>query len=559
MTPDTLQLTDWKLLRNTVVSGDGDIAESRLVRVLIVDDNPHEVRAMRELLSGTGSFEVQSAQRVPAALEQLSACQTDLVLLDLGLPDSQGLEALARVRAAAPHAAVVALSGQDDQALAVQAVQSGAQDYLVKERMDGPLLARVMRYALERQRLLSELGRQQAEQFDLKDQFLSHISHELRSPLAAISQFTSLLLEDLAGALNDDQREYLEVVVRNAGQLNRMIDDLLAMVRAQSGKLGVEPVPFSITRLIKETVQTLRPRAESGQVSLRADFPPDVPVVWADPQRTCEVLTNLIENATKFTPEGGSVTVTARPFDRHPAFVEVAVADTGCGIVADDLDRVFDRLYQVSRKRGPEPGLGLGLYISRELVQRQGGMIWAESEVDRGSTFRFVLPVHSVVGELYSELSRKPPAGGPLSLIEVSVHPARDNRAVPLDAAALESLRKYVAGCIRPEVDVVLPPVKQGRDAASLFILAASGAAGAEAVQKRVLGGVGTPNLRLGAEFALTSTATALTLPFGWAHWPPEQRMKAVASQVEQMIERRRLPVDSAPQRESEAASPSNS
>jgi two-component system, sensor histidine kinase len=563
MTLDTLRSTDWALLQSTEssvdgVSASGDLPKFRAVRVLIVGENPNEIGSIRELLSGAESFGTQSVTTLSAALEQLAAGQTDLVLLDPNLPDSQGLETVTRVLAAAPHAAVVVLCEQDNQALATQAVQSGAQDYLVKGQVDRSLLARTVRYALERQRLLTELGSQPAEQFDLKDQFLSHISHELRSPLAAISQFTSLLLEDLSGALNHEQREYLEVVVRNAGQLNRMIDDLLAMVRAQSGKLRVEPVPFSMTRLIDETLQTLRPRAEAGHVSLRAELLHQVPVVWADPQRTCEVLTNLIENAIKFTPEGGSVTVTARPFGRHPAFVEVTVADTGCGIVADDLGKIFDRLYQVSRKGGPEKGLGLGLYISRELVQRQGGMIWVESEVDRGSTFRFVLPVRSVVGELYSELGRKTPVAGPLSLIEVRVQPSWES-AVPLDPAALESLRERVAGCVRPEVDVVLPPVESGHDTASLFVLAAAGSTGAEAVQQRMMCALRARDNTPGGEFTLTSTATAVALPFGWAHWPQDQKMKAVAAQVEQLIERRRSPAGCAPERVFETAAPPDS
>jgi len=442
----------------------------------------------------------------------------------------------------------VVLSAEERDPLAMQALQSGAQDYLVKGQMDGPLLARIARHAVERQGLLAELRRQQIEQFDLKDQFLSHISHELRSPLAAIDQFANLLLDNLTGPLTAEQREYLEVVVRNAGQLNRMIDDLLAMVRAQSGKLRVEPVPFSLTRLIEETLQTLRPRAEAKQVVLRAELPPEVPVVWADPQRTYEVLTNLIENAIKFTAEKGSVTVTAQPFAGHSAFVEVSVADTGCGIAADDLDKVFDRLFQVSRRGPLAKGLGLGLYISRELVQRQGGRIWVESTVNRGSTFRFVLPAQTVVGELYSELGRKTPPAGPLSLIELSVQSLRGNAAIPLDAAALESLREFVAGCVRPDVDVVLPPVESGPDAASLFVLAATEPAGAEAVQKRVVAGLNAPHQKLGAEVALTSTTTPVALPFGWAHWPPEQRMQAVAAQVEQMIEQRRVPAGSTPQ-----------
>ncbi len=520
---------------------------------MIVGGSLGEARLISELLAAAGSFEVRSAQTLSAALQQLSFHSPDLVLLNLGLPDSQGLGTLERVVAAAPDAAVVVLTAGDHDPLATQAIQSGAQDYLVKRQVDGPLLARVARYAVERQRLVAELRRRQTEQFDLKDQFLSHISHELRSPLAAIDQFANLLLDNL-GPLGAEQREYLEVVVRNASQLNRMIDDLLAMVRAQSGKLRVEPIAFSMTRLIKETLQTLGPRAEARQVALRAELPPEVPVVWADSQRTYEVLTNLIENAIKFTPEKGSVTVTARPFAGHSAFVEVAVADTGCGLAADDLDKVFDRLFQAS-KRGPSAkGLGLGLYISRELVLRQGGRIWVESALNHGSTFRFVLPVHTVVGKLYSELGRKTPPAGPLSLIELSVQSLRGNAAVPLDAATLESLREFVAGCVRPEVDVVLPPLESGPDAASLFVLAATEPVGAEAVQKRVLGGLNAPDQKLGAEIALTSTAIPVALPFGWAHWPAEQRMQAVAAEVEQMIEQRRPPAAKALQLGSENA-----
>ncbi|HTS05650.1 MAG TPA: HAMP domain-containing sensor histidine kinase [Candidatus Eisenbacteria bacterium] len=540
MIPDTRQSSVLELSPRPSFSGNGSVAPSP--RVLVVEGNLSETRLIRELLAAIGSFEVWSAPALSAALEQLSGNRPDLVLLNLALPDSRGMETLQRVVAAAPDAAVVVLTAQEHDPLAIEAMQSGAQDYLVKGQVDGPLLARVARHALEKQRLEAELHRRQTEQFDLKDQFLSHISHELRSPLAAIDQFANLLLDNLAGPLAAEQREYLEVVVRNAGQVNRMIDDLLAMVRAQSGKLRVEPIPFSMTRLIKESLQTLGPRAEAKQVALRAEFTPEVPVVWGDPQRTYEVLTNLIENAIKFTPEKGSVTVTARPFAGHSSFVEVAVADTGCGIAADDLDKVFDRLFQVSRRGPSAKGLGLGLYISRELVQRQGGRIWVESAVNHGSTFRFVLPAHTVVGELYSELGRKTPPAGPLSLIELSVQSLRGNAAVPLDAATLESLREFVTGCVRPEVDVVLPPVESGPDAASLFVLAATEPAGAEAVQKRVLAGLSAPDQKLGAEVTLISTATPVAFPFGWTHWPPEQRMQAVAAQVEQMIEQRRVP-----------------
>lgn len=238
-----------------------------------------------------------------------------------------------------------------------------------------------------------ELDRARREQLQLKDQLLSHVSHELRTPLTAAHQFVALILDGMAGPMNDQQKEYLEIARRNLNQLSRMIGDLLDTARGESGKLSIEIRRVRIDDLVTETVRTAGSRAAECGVDLVLETPTPVPVVLADAGRARQVVTNLLDNALKFTPSGGHVTVrVATGFDDR--FVRVSVEDTGKGIPAEMQERLFQRLYQADdADASSRRGLGLGLYISREIVNGLGGRIWAESEFGRGSTFHFTLPI----------------------------------------------------------------------------------------------------------------------------------------------------------------------
>lgn len=253
-----------------------------------------------------------------------------------------------------------------------------------------------LRHEVAQRRLaLAELEQTRRQQLELRDQFLSHVSHELRLPLTAIYQFVTILLDELAGDLRAEQREYLEIVLRNANQLRAMIEDLLEVTRVQTGKLSIEAQPTSIGELIDETVRSLRTLAGVKGVVLSADVSAHLPPAYADPQRVRQILRNLVENGIKFTAHG-TVTVRAHLSDAEQQSIHIAVADTGCGISPDECEKIFERLYQgkstiqVSRK-----GLGLGLSICKELVSSHGGQIWVESQLGQGSTFFFTLPIFS--------------------------------------------------------------------------------------------------------------------------------------------------------------------
>jgi DNA-binding NtrC family response regulator len=207
------------------------------LQVLLVEDSAGDARLVREMFSKEtpDSFELTHVSRMSEAVLRLSKGGVDIVLLDTGLPDGQGLDTLRLALAAAPGVPVIVLTGLADEELAAEAMKEGAQDYLIKGQIENRALPRALRHAIERNRLQTETDLIRTHQMQFKDEFLSHVSHELRSPLTAIYQFVTIVLDGLAGEINLEQREYMEIVLRNVKQLHSMINDLLEVTRAQAG------------------------------------------------------------------------------------------------------------------------------------------------------------------------------------------------------------------------------------------------------------------------------------------------------------------------------------
>jgi PAS domain S-box-containing protein len=226
--------------------------------------------------------------------------------------------------------------------------------------------------------------------------FYHTVSHELKTPLTSAREFISIVMDGLAGPLNENQQEYLGIARESCHRLHVCIDDLMDATRLETGKLMLEMKRGSLATLVQQLVTVLGPVAARKQISLKHQVQADLPDFPFDEHRLMQVLVNLTNNALKFTPENGRVTITAREAPKDPGCVEVCVNDTGCGIAAAELKRIFERLYQVPNSdRGSEQGVGLGLYIARELVQSHGGKIWVESELGTGSTFCFSIPKES--------------------------------------------------------------------------------------------------------------------------------------------------------------------
>jgi two-component system sensor histidine kinase/response regulator len=372
------------------------------LNLLIVEDSPSDARLLEACLEegmlGVGSIEREAT--LEGALARISRGDVDAVLLDLGLPDSSGLDTIRQIVTSNPEVPVVIVSGLSDTSVAEEAVALGAQDYVLKDAVTPKDLARAVTYAIRRQEVIEETERAKRDQLEAKDRFLSHVSHELRTPLAAVHQFVSLVADETAGPLVDEQRECLRVAMRNIKQLALMIGDLLVMGRMSSGVVEIRPEHIDMFELIEDCVSNFRPLAADRGVDISIDVDGlDLPAAWCDPLRTVEVLSNLLDNAIKFTPTGGSIAVRE---SCDAAGIHIAVQDTGRGVQPENRERVFEQYFrEAGDGDSGRGGLGVGLFVSRDLVERQGGRMWLETDASaRGSCFEFTLPtkVSSHVG-----------------------------------------------------------------------------------------------------------------------------------------------------------------
>jgi len=343
-----------------------------------------------------------------------------------------------------------------------------------------------LRDITERQQLLAELVQTRQQQLELKSRFLSHVSHELRSPLAVVHQFITILLDGLAGSLSPEQCEHLDVVLRNVNQLRTMVNDLLEVTRAEMGRLAVNPQNLSLGEFIPEVLMAFQTATTKG-ISLSADVRSDLPLVCADPDRVRQILINLIDNAIKFTPENGTVTVGAREYNEDPDFVCVSVADTGRGIPPEESEKIFDYLYQVEvNDQTGHKGLGLGLYICKELVSRHGGRIWVESQPGYGSTFFFTLPVFSVPRLITPILTERDLLTGSTALITIEIFPVEKRILTKTDITALQEAWNVVHGLILPSQDVLLPMVPHTGSGEVFLVAQCADDSRAEALAQRI-------------------------------------------------------------------------
>jgi signal transduction histidine kinase len=356
--------------------------------VLLVEDNPGDAMLLQALLdeeadagrAGDGTARavaVRWVQRLSAAREALAdGSPVDVVLLDLTLPDARGLDTVSQVRAAAPSLPVVVLTGLDDEGVALRAMQAGAQDYLVKGAFSGAGLRRALHRAVERQRLVDAARRATAA----RDLVLGVVAHDLRDPLSAIKMCAGALGRAPAPESVD---ELAGVVRQSAEWMERIIRDLLDVTAIEAGRLAVDRGPLSPPVVAEQLRTRYTPLAAERGCTLRTDVAPALPLVDADGERLAQALGNLLGNAIKFTPQGGAVELLVAP--APTGGVRFEVRDTGPGIPAEHLPRLFDRFWQARETR--RAGAGLGLAIAQGIAQAHGSVLSVESTPGSGTRF----------------------------------------------------------------------------------------------------------------------------------------------------------------------------
>ncbi|PIU42294.1 MAG: hypothetical protein COS99_01020 [Candidatus Omnitrophica bacterium CG07_land_8_20_14_0_80_42_15] len=286
----------------------------------------------------------------------------------------------------------------------------------------------------------------------LKNELISTVSHELRTPLTTMKTFVSIVSDGIAGPVTGDQKEYLNIIMSNMNRLGRMINDLLDISKLEAGRMELKKRLVDLALLIKDQLASFMPEAENKKITLSSGLPEKLPQLYIDPDRIAQVLMNLIGNALKFTPEGGSVKIQAQELDDS---IQVQVVDTGVGIAKENFSKLFDRFQQIDRKPGPgAKGTGLGLAISKSIVDLHKGKIWVESEIGKGSKFIFTLPKIEEESYFYE-------------CVTEGIKRARDNAATfSLIIFGVEESSKSLL----PEIEVLLKKsVRQASDAVLRF------------------------------------------------------------------------------------------
>ncbi|MBI4249729.1 MAG: response regulator [Elusimicrobia bacterium] len=492
----------------------------KTINGLLIEDDPDDTMLLISLMAQSDwpafKFIFSCAGDLKTGLQCLAQGGIEVVLLDLMLPDSQGVETVLTVRARAPGVPIVVLTGLSDEELGLKAVMHGAQDYQVKGSIDGHALKRTISYAVERHRLLASLnniiesapdgmvivdsqgmvqhvnpaaellfGRKgeqllgkpfpypmpnapsgelkipqetagtrivearisaiewrdqpaklasmrditelrRIEQFKaeilesrkldkLKDELMSNVSHEMRSPLTIIKAIAGNLREGLAGPMPDPRANNL-ILTQSVVRLENIVDQILDLSRLESGKAKIHSRRVDVARLIRETVAGLRLVAAPRDILIQANIPDGLPAVCGDPELFVQVLSNLVDNALRFAKTRIIIrasSVEAAPIQEAapknadagqnaaaPASrncVQVSVIDDGAGVPPGNIGDIFDKFVQVKRHSmgAGYKGTGLGLAICKEIIERQKGKIWAESALGQGARFHFLLPQYA--------------------------------------------------------------------------------------------------------------------------------------------------------------------
>jgi signal transduction histidine kinase len=419
------------------------------LKILLVEDNPADADLLQEILAEADETEwqVMHVEKLKEAFKCLNENSFDVILLDLSLPDKQGLPTIAQTHEAAPDLPIVVLTGLNDRVLALEALREGAQDYLVKGKIDSYVLVRAIRYAIERaytlkklrqseeqlQRLNEELERRVEEQTlelrqnnqslqkeiaerqrleeelrnalakekelgELKSNIISVVSHEYRTPLATILSSTELL-EHYGHTWPEEKKlRHFHRIESSVHHLTQLVSDVLVLNKAEAGKLEFNPALIDLVTFCGELVEEL-------QLTIKTEHNINFnsyglgKAAYMDERLLRQFLTNLLSNAIKYSPEGSSIQFDLVCEDNTATF---RIQDRGIGIPIEDQARLFEPFYRSSNV-GTISGTGLGLAIAQRCVELQGGKVVVESEVGVGTTFTVTLPFNSHIEDVSSQ------------------------------------------------------------------------------------------------------------------------------------------------------------
>lgn len=397
-----------------------------MLKILIIDDDDIDRLAIRRALVKADLHpDVSEAGSCADAIALMTQTSFDCIFLDYCLPDGDGLTLVQDLRRMGVNAPLIVLTGQGDEQIAVDLMKAGATDYLTKSRISPERLLQVVHSAvrvyqaereaeranqrlretnelLKRKNQELEIQRQQIhlqnlkllETSRLKSEFLATMSHELRTPLNAIIGFSQLLLRPNKNLIDPHHKDIIERILNNGKHLLMLLNEILDFSKLEAGRLEIKPRLFDLDKLIELTLLELRSLADEKHLTLEVQSALTNPELTQDPDRLRQVMVNLLSNAIKFTSTGKVWIEVTEP---TPGWIEIAICDTGIGISADDIHSIFEPFRQldqtITRKH---TGTGLGLAVTKSLVQMMHGKIAVESTLGEGSAFRVKIPRQAI-------------------------------------------------------------------------------------------------------------------------------------------------------------------
>jgi len=360
----------------------------KAARVLVIDDEESMRDSCSQIILKEG-LTAETAENGEAGLKKIVESKPDIVLIDLKMPGMGGLEILEKLNEIDPAVIAVVITGYGTVESAVDAMKRGAYDFLQKP-FTPEELRRVMRRGLGRRKLILETERLRREKKIMEENFITMVSHQLRSPLAAIQQYFEVILSGISGGLGDKQKEMIQRASDRLEGLLSLVNDWLDMARMDKGLIVERLEPLSLENLINKLVDFMRPLGNERKISVEAPRVSGNPLVLGDAETLEQVFTNLINNAIKYNKSDGSVQIEIR---EEQDFVVAEITDTGIGIAEEHLPFIFDQFYRVNRKEGQKTnGTGLGLSIAKKIIDLHGGSISVSSTFGKGSTFVVALP-----------------------------------------------------------------------------------------------------------------------------------------------------------------------
>ncbi|NEP39087.1 MAG: response regulator [Okeania sp. SIO2G4] len=398
--------------------------------ILIIDDIPENLDVLSETLSVVG-YDVAIATNGKRAFKQLERKLPDLILLDITMPDIDGFEICKKLKShhTTCNIPIIFITALADTKNKIKGFELGAVDYITKPFQEQEVLARVNTHMqlrrltqnLEQQVALKVFSLEQAKQTAetanrTKNQFLANMSHELRTPLNAILGITEGLQEEIFGSINEQQMKAIQTVESSGRHLLELINDILDLAKIESGQLELNFTLTTVSSLCQSSLAFIKQLAEKKRIQLEMKLPQNLPELFVDERRIRQVLINLLNNAVKFTSDGGCISlevqVNRQQFDskanKFKKFLRIAVIDTGIGIAPQNLKKLFQPFVQIDSSLNRHyQGTGLGLALVKRIVEHHGGQVGVTSEIGVGSCFTIDLP-YTLTIDTSNELEVQP-------------------------------------------------------------------------------------------------------------------------------------------------------